>query len=145
MNHDFHDQVLEKRAFFFSVSTCYGLKLASTFSRISPGINKHKTTSQSSFREIDFSKLNKHLVDWKCFLPGILKTFWLLQKISVPSCVSLWMSSYALGCVEHRLGGRQTWIFTSPLPLTACDLGLCLLGKPALKLSKEGKSIENSL
>ena len=107
MNHDFHDQVLEKRAFFFSVSTCYGLKLASTFSRLSPGINKHKTTSQSSFIEIDFSKLNKHLVDWKCFIPGILKIFWLLPKeinsflLSPCGC-----HHTALGCVEHRLCGE---------------------------------------
>ena len=107
MSQDFHDQVLEKRAFFFSVSTCCGLKLASAFSRISLGINKHKTTSQSSFIDIDFSKLNKHLVDWKCFIPGILKIFWLQPKeinsfmLSPCGCRHM-----PLGHVEHRLWGE---------------------------------------
>ena len=36
MNQNFHDQVLEKRAFFFSVSTCCGLKLVRVFLFLNP-------------------------------------------------------------------------------------------------------------
>ena len=109
MSQDFHDQVLEKRAFFFSVSTCCGLKLASAFSRISLGINKHKTTSQSSFIDIDFSKLNKHLVDWKYFIPDILKIFWLQPKeINSFMLSPLRMLSYATGlCRVQALRGDR--------------------------------------